>query len=75
MVAQENSVFVRCIWMDESQRAIRIIQEQRGDSDVDIWIPKSQIHRMEECGKDAKGNRKIELRVPEWLAEKEGLVY
>jgi len=61
--------------MEETHRAMRIWQSQPRENYVDIWIPKSQIELERFLGKDPDGNTEIDLEVPIWLAEKEGLDY
>ncbi len=51
----------------EEDRAILIIVEE----DVEVWIPKSQIHADSEVeGEGDEGT----LAIPRWLAENEDLV-
>lgn len=40
-----------------------------GDDAKAVWLPKSQCERG-----DAKGQRIYEFTVPEWLAQKNGLI-
>ncbi len=40
------------------------------DGDIDVWLPKSHIVYDEEL----EAGRCIEFKVPEWLAEREGLI-
>lgn len=38
------------------------------DGDIEVWLPKSQLEEWPAVGKTG------EIEVPEWLAEKKGLV-
>jgi hypothetical protein len=49
----------------------------RGDMDVEEWIPKSQILRMETGPEEEERGRKVKdvyvLEIPRWLAKKKNL--
>jgi hypothetical protein len=41
------------------------------DGDVSVWIPKSQVRKMEHL---ANSEDAWEITIPEWLAHKSGLI-
>jgi hypothetical protein len=41
------------------------------DGDVSVWIPKSQVSRMEKLGNNGEY---YEVDIPEWMALREGLI-
>jgi hypothetical protein len=41
------------------------------DGDVSVWIPKSQVKKMERL---ANSENTYEIEIPEWLAHKAGLI-
>ena len=58
------------VWViqhQETDKAIMVSDD--GDDGNAVWIPKSQVQQMEEVSGDI-----IEIEIPEWLAEREGLI-
>lgn len=41
------------------------------DGDMTVWIPKSQVSRMEKLANDGEY---YEVDIPEWMALREGLI-
>ena len=63
--------FYELIYINQTDKAILVSED---DPDEGIWLPKSQIEYDENEIDCADKGEEIEIGIPEWLAEQEGLI-
>lgn len=67
---EPGNVWINCEVRTATDKAIKVIEEK---TLIETWVPKSQIGADNVDGVYRRGV-KIEIMIPDWLAEKKGFI-
>lgn len=70
MSTKTETLDLTLVFHDETEKAIIVSED--GDDTKTIALPKSRVEF--EFIRPARGMKRVEVQIPDWLAEKEGLV-